>query len=57
MRRLGVGPVRAGGTARSGDKYHSVTQLNEEAFLGQKSRCKKLSASFVPMKREGEQRG
>lgn len=31
--------MRVGGTAGSGDKYHSVTQLNEEAFLGRKSQC------------------
>lgn len=33
-RKLGGGPVKAGGTTRSGDKYHSITQLNEDAFLG-----------------------
>lgn len=32
--------MRAGGTAISGDECHSVTQLNEEAFLGRKSPCK-----------------
>lgn len=45
-RKLGGGPVRAGGTTRSGDKYHSVTQLNEEAFLGRNSWCKKRAQAL-----------
>lgn len=56
-RKLGGGPWRAGGTTRSGDKQHSVTQLNEEAFLGQKGQCKdkhKLCACETERRAEGQ---
>lgn len=38
--------MRAGGTAGSGDKYHSVMQLNEEAFLGRKSQSQNKERTF-----------
>ena len=56
-RKLRGGLERAGGTTRSGDKQHSVTQLNEEAFLGQKGQCKdkhKLCACETERRAEGQ---